>query len=569
VGTHSTRVLISAALLAAGSSLHAQRVRGTLTDSATRDPVRGAVVSLSDSGGRFLSRGLADENGRYSVPRVGHPVRLRVVRIGYRPRDIALAVADSIVDLRMAPIASVLDAVSSSAKRVCPGEQANAQALDVWEQARAGLLASVVSRESRSPRIRVRSYVKTIEPIKRRVIRDSNVTKEVVVERSYVAARPAWAFESDGYMRENAAKDREYFAPDDAVLLDPSFAATHCLRLVVGDSAHGGRTGIGFEPIDARMRDSLVDINGVLWLDATRHALQSLEFRYTNLERDARDSGGDIQFSVMPNGVAMVTRWSIRSAILAIDDDTPPSGVRKLPPPRPLRTNVRLLAYRETGGAVLSAEWTDGMKWHGDYPRLVGQVNTLGRTPVPRARVWLQGTQDTVTTRADGSFEFPYLYPGFYVVLASDSALAEQGISRTVPARVPLLQPGDAAYELPLHPRSEVLPLVCPAKSYKEGTGVLMAHVLNSDGTPAANANVEVTVEQLIIANDTISRPQVRRGTAGEDGRFVICGASMRRPLVVRATLGTDSVSVAIDQWTDEVASLTLYLRPAAATPPR
>lgn len=558
---------MTAAFLAAGTSAQAQRVRGTLTDSSTREPVRGAVVSLTDSAGRFLSRTLADENGRYSVPRVGNPTRLRVVRIGYRPRDVAVAAADSIVDLRMSPIASVLDVVSSSAKRVCPGEQGNTQALDAWEQARAGLLASVVSRESRPPHIRLRSYVKTMEPIRRRVLRDSSTTKDVVVERSYVAARPAWAFEAEGYMRENAAKDRDYYAPDDAVLLDPSFVATHCLRIVGADSSHGGRTGIGFEPIDSRMRDSIVDITGVLWLDVTRRALSSLEFRYTNLERDARESGGDIQFSIMPNGVAMITRWAIRSAILAIDDDTPPSGVRRLPPPRPMRTNVRLLAYRETGGAVLSAEWADGAKWHGDYPRLVGQVNTLARVPVPRARVWLQGTQDTVTTAADGSFEFPYLYPGFYVVLASDSALAEQGVSRTVPARVPLLQPGDAAYELPMHPRSEVLPLVCPAGSYKEGTGVLMARVLNADGTPAANANVEVAVEQLIIANDTIARPQVRRGTAGDDGRFVICGASMTRPLMVRAALGSDTVSVAIDQWKDEVASLTLYLRPSTAPP--
>ena len=211
---------------------------------------------------------------------------------------------------------------------------------------------------------------------------------------------------------------------------------------------------------------------------------------------------------------------------------------------------------------MLEADWPDGSMWHGDFPRLVGQVNDLERRPVAGVRVWLQGTQDTVTTHADGSFPFPYLYPGFYVVVASDSALAEQGVGRTVPTRVPLLAGGDQAYELRLHPRSEVLPLICPANSYKPGTGVLMARVLNSDGTPASNAVVEVVVEQLIIASDTIARPQVRRGTAGDDGRFVICGASLTRPLVVRATLGGESASVAVDMWKDEVASLTLYLKP-------
>lgn len=553
--------MIAAALIATGATAQGQRVRGALTDSATREPVGGAVVSLADSAGRFLSRVIANEAGLYSVPRIGRATRLRVVRIGYRPRDLPLAPDDSVVNVRMQPIPSVLDVVSASAQRVCPGDRANSQALDLWEQARAGLLASVVARESRPPRVRLRSYVKTMEPIRRRVLRDSAETKEVIVDRSYVAARPAWAFEAEGYMRENAAKDRDYYAPDDVVLLDPSFAATHCLRAVVEDSAKGGRTGIAFEPVDSRLRDSLVDITGVLWLASDRRSLATLDFHYTNLEREMRDSGGEIAFTVMPSGVAMITRWSIRSAIIAIDDDTPPSGVRRQPPPRPMRTNVRLLGYRETGGAVLSAEWADGARWHGDYPHLVGQVTGLRHEPIAGARVWLRDTPDTVTTGADGSFEFPYLYPGFYVVAASDSALAEQGVSRMVPVRVPLLRPGDAAYALEMHPRSDVLPLICPANSYKPGTGVLMARVLRSDGTPASAARVEVVVQQLIIANDTVSRPQVRTGTAGDDGRFVICGATMKRPLVVRASLGGESATVAVDAWKDEVASLTLVLR--------
>jgi len=79
---------------------------------------------------------------------------------------------------------------------------------------------------------------------------------------------------------------------------------------------------------------------------------------------------------------------------------------------------------------------------------------------------------------------------------------------------------------------------VCPANSYKPGTGVLLARVFDSHGSPAAKADVVVEVEQLVVAGDTITRPQARRGLAGEDGRFVICGISRERPMIVRAYKG-------------------------------
>ncbi len=72
--------------LAAAPAL-AQRVRGTLTDSSTREPITGAVVTISDSAGRFLARGIAGADGRFDVPRFPASKQIHVVRIGYRPID--------------------------------------------------------------------------------------------------------------------------------------------------------------------------------------------------------------------------------------------------------------------------------------------------------------------------------------------------------------------------------------------------------------------------------------------------------------------------------------------------
>lgn len=566
MGARSATILALAALAAASRSLGAQRVRGALTDSATREPVAGAVVTVLDSAGNYLARSIADASGKYAVLRVAGSRQIHIVRIGYRPRDAAIG-PDSVVDLRMQPVPAFLNTVSASGKRVCPGESGNAEALGLWEQARAGLLASVVAREAHPPRVRLRTYSRTMEPVRRRVVDDTVDVKDVLVERSFVAGRPAWAFAESGYMREGPGGERDYFAPDENVLLDATFAATHCLRVVQGEGPRAAQIGIGFDPVGDPARDTLVDITGILWLARSGLALEAMDFHYTNLEREAKDAGGELSFVVLPNGAPMIERWIIRSPVLAFDEDYSVNGVRKTAPPRRMRANIRILGFRETGGQVGFARWPDGTEWHADIPRLRGVVTDLQGTPIAGARIWLRESSDTATSAADGTYRLPYVFPGIYVVMASDSVLAAEGIGRAIPTRVSMFRPGDIVENIELNPRSVVLPLVCPAKSYKPGTGVLLAHIVDAAGAPVAGARVEVEARQLIVAGDTASRTLVRTGQAGADGRFVICGASMQSPLVVRAFKDLSSGAVVVDQWSDEIATVKLVVRPAS--PPR
>src|SRR5205085_791161 len=101
--------------------------------------------------------------------------------------------ADS-ADVRMSPIPSLLDAVSATSKRVCPGDKTSTDAFELWEQARAALLAGIVARETKTPRVRLRSYWRTFDPVRRHLVDDSTWFKDVTADRSYVAARPVWAF---------------------------------------------------------------------------------------------------------------------------------------------------------------------------------------------------------------------------------------------------------------------------------------------------------------------------------------------------------------------------------------
>jgi hypothetical protein len=560
MGARSAFFSLFVATVAATSPGLAQSVRGTLKDSVTREVLPGALVTLTDSAGAFLARAVSDSGGHFSVMRLAQSRRVHVIRIGYHPFDGPLAAGDDSLHIAMSPIPSLLATVSSSGKRVCPGDRENADAIGLWEQARAALLAGVVDREMRAPRVRLRSFWRTFDPVRHRQLDDSVTIKDVTADRSYVAARPAWAFAEEGYMRESLGGDREYFAPDDAVLLDPSFAATHCLRTVIGDATHPAQVGIGFEPVEAGRPDTLVDVSGVLWIDQTRPALRSLEFHYTNLEYYARNTGGEIHFGVTPTGAPIIDRWMIHSVILAIDEEIRPNSVRKRPPPRPNRQNVRLLAYQDVGGEIAFADWS-GKALADGVSRFTGVVVDTAGKRVGGARVWMRGMPDTAVTSADGSFNLPYTAGSTYVVLASDSTLATQGIARTVPKPVNLAKPGNWDVWLTLYPRTLVLRLTCPSNAYKPGTGVLLARIIDEKGDAVPNAIVDVEARQAIVVGDTLYQPRRSRGEAGADGRFVVCGADLHQPVFLRATDGTKSATGAVMEWKDEVNTLVLVLK--------
>ncbi len=555
---HRTLVLALACVISAAPAL-AQRVSGTVRDSITDTPVGGAVVWLSDSAGAPIARSIVDASGTFSLLRARAVNRLHVVRIGYRPLDVPVPAGDTPVVLKLEAIPIFLSAVSASDNRLCPGDRNSVKGFELWEHARAALLASVVAREAHPPRVRLISFTRTRDPIFNKVKSEERNMKEMLVQQSYVAARPAWAFAYQGYMREEGAGDRVYYAPDNETLLDPSFAGTHCLQMARSDRHHPDQVGIAFEPVDDSDRDTLVDVSGVLWLDGKTPALKSLEFRYTNLEPDARESGGEIFFRVMPNGASMIERWMIHTTLLAVDVNPRDNGPNHAPLPRPLRRNTRKIGTREVGGEVASVHWRDGAQWHGALPRITGVLTDSGGVPVAGARVWMVQTQDTVSTNADGRFELPYVLPGVYAVLATDSTFASSGLSRTSQYWVYLDRDRGADIKLLFHPRAVILQQLCRGQSYSSGTGVVIGQVLGTGGTPLANAKIDVW-RRFQSGNVELFR-QEEGGAAGEDGRFVICGTPLDQQLRIRATGTRESAEVLVDKWKDDVFIATLVVR--------
>jgi len=554
--------LLAAAVLALSArAAEAQRVRGTVRDSLSRQPIGGAVVWLTDGGGKFLARSMADEHGQFAVIHVAGATQLHVVRIGFRPVMLAVGrtSGDTLVDVSMGSIPLTLDTVASLRRRVCPGEKGTNAALTLWEQARAALMASVVARDVGAPALELKSYSRYLDPRTHEISNQQVHLRLVTGDKSYVAARPAGEFVSDGYMQEKNG-DRTFYAPDDAVMLDQTFAETHCLHVVVGTGAHTGEVGIGFDPVADRLRDTLVDVRGVLWLSPSQHALRSLEFNYTDLEREADLSGGEIQFNVMPNGAPMVTRWIIRSARLSVLDPVTVPGIKRKLFDRRDRKNVRLVAIREDGGVVVSATWMDGRQWRDSTLRIVsGQLVNEGESSVAAMSVWLDDSPDTTLTDAGGNFTLTGVLPGTYMLMASDSELARVGVARGRR----LIDVRDAD-----HRTANIVYLAVPhlvqnqcegeGEHKADGTGALLGRVVDQSGAPMPDVLLDA-----IWRPDagTDSRPDLET-RSDDSGRFAVCGAPIGA--VVRLHALSPGGAADVEWKQTALQTLTLTIRPSA-----
>jgi hypothetical protein len=138
------RALIALSLPAIAGS---QQVTGVVRDSSSRAPIAGAVVSVMDASGVTLRRAITDASGRWSLAAVDRPARIHVIKIGFRPADVAVPGEGASFDVAMVRLPAVLEAMRISGREICPGSSDRGAAFQLWEQARAGLLAAVVARE--------------------------------------------------------------------------------------------------------------------------------------------------------------------------------------------------------------------------------------------------------------------------------------------------------------------------------------------------------------------------------------------------------------------------------------
>lgn len=535
--------ILAAAMLAAMPA-GAQTIVGVVRDAGSSEPLAGALVVALDSSGHALARTLSNELGRFSLPRAPAASLLRVTRIGYTPERRALGTpnGDTLV-VALEHIATMLGAVEVSGNASCAGS-GSAAALSLWEQARAGLEAMIVARESRPAQAFSMTYSRIINAADSAVVEQTTRVREGTATRPFRARVDPAGFAQAGYVEHTAGGSRLYSAPDADVLLDPTFAASHCFS-IVGDQSRGRpRVGLAFRPSN---RDATIaDVSGTLWFVAQPLNLDELVFEYVEPRGsdDSLSAGGRLVFRAMPNGVSFIRAWSIRSPATAVEEPVRPDGiegatVRRIGGGGPVVRRLRVTQWRESGGRVLSASWPDGARSVDTLGSVAGVVEWRDTDrPASRFPVVLRPTNDTVLTDSLGRFQFDQLLPGKYALVAHDSTFSEFTEEPETTAPVVVHDGARGVAVLLVTSSDAALSRLCPELKSARPRSILLGRIVAPHVDPAWQIGASWQDNYDVLTSGINISAATRTIRPDSAGRYYVCGVVRERPVHLNVWLG-------------------------------
>ncbi len=553
-----TRPLIAFAVaLACARPAAAQDFRGTVRDSASHQPIAGAVMMFLDSSHTVLVRRITDERGQFAVAINGAPRFARVVRIGFLPREVPLPPAAGAlitIDLAMLRVPTMLAAVDVRDQSRCGKRSDRAAALGLWEQARAGLLATVVARETNTASVNrlgfERSFDGASDKITRFTVRADSATG---AGKSFNAVHSASDFIAMGFSRDSAGENY-LFGPDADVLLDDAFAAGYCFRLASKVKSRPTEVGLSFSPADDHRRGGRVDIDGTLWVDTAARAIRDIEYQYVGLPRAFNEyrPGGLISFRQMPNGIVMIDRWYIRN-VGALEDTVAELGGARV------RT---WLFASESGGDLARATWPDGATYHAPLGALHVHAVTSEGGPAHGARILLPGTPYQGTADNTGDIRITDMEPGPYSAEMLIRPLSDIGIY--IPEALKFVAVRDSTYSATLQVPTAakwVSDRCIADRQWQVGDSVfVIGRVLGARGAPVGG----VKLEYLVQSTPGLWALLPDFYVTGTNGAFETCNShySLGDTLRIKASMGHESFVTAVPLH-DKVNAVLIHVPPA------
>ena len=538
----------------------AQQIRGVVSDSAAGTPVSGAVVMLLDASGAALARTISNQSGDYALSAAGTPVTLRIRRLGFRPRDIALTTPlPSRLDLRISRVPTLLQPVRVAVAPNCPKRADREAAYALLEQARAGLLTTVVARSMAPAASMTRlAFRRWMDGTSDRA--DSMTVSFDSVGRtpgSYGAVRSAREFLRDGFMFE-FGDTVHYLAPDADVLLDERFGQGYCFHLR-RDASRTNQLGLAFVPA-RRVRDR-VDVDGTLWLDTLARELRDIEFKYLGLApgTGAANPGGRIGFWAMPNGLVFIDSWHLRLPRLGAETTyTANSGGRPL---------VReWIEATEGGGEVARAMWADSTTFAGSLGTVHGRAVDLEGKGVSNVVIRLRGTDYVTSPGVAGFFEINQLVPGPYIADIVDPSIAHLGITLPTALRFEARRDSVSEVRMLVPNTAEQVVMNCDGRSWPPpyAKPSLLQIKVTTGGKPASNVAWEIRKQ---VGADWQYVAERRR--TGEDGIVYTCLRYAEDDVVEVRIFPPDGktqyIKLTIDRYGNRIEA---KVPPAAPKPP-
>jgi Carboxypeptidase regulatory-like domain len=486
------------------------------------------LVALIHAGSGERRTVLTDESGQFTIAAAGAgSFTLETKRIGVRPvltPRFSLATGETRqFDLAVAAVAARLAAVRVTGKSYCADRlKEGAETATLWEEIRAALTATLITRERRVFPVTISRFRRAFEP-KGLQVRSEERSEQSGLASNPFRSVPISTLSSHGYIVPDG-DSLLYHAPDVDVLLSDMFVRDHCFRMVEGTGNKRGLVGLAFQPTSARR---VPDIAGVIWLDEASRELRRLEFNYTDdpFEGLWPQFPSYIDYARLPSGAWIVQRWSIRLPLVELER---PDATNPLLAGQGLRR--RLVAIVEEG-----AEASVGHRQAGVARALAGTVfdSSAGR-PLAGARVSLRGTPFGAPSDAGGRFRVQIPDSGTYLLAFDHPRLDSLGYD--VPARTIRVVDTLTTVDVAVPPLAKVRSELCPGSRGGSTTAVVLGTIRTPTGAPAAWATLRYRWSRFEAAPVTESSPvpagapvpvlQSAPGAtlvADSRGRYVIC----------------------------------------------
>lgn len=532
----SSAALLSLTLLGAGSA-SAQVAQappaptrlvglvGLVHDSLGQGAIPGAVLTQLDAQGGVLARDLSNAQGRYAIVLRAGAQRVRIQRIGFSPRTITTAHLRQHTDIALARLPRFLEPTRVVAK-ACSKRPDDGIAAALLDQARAGLLTAVVSREQAAAEMVVISFERDLNAEGTYDTQRVRIDSSRARTESFTTGPTGADLVEHGFLESHGNK-AVLHGPDADVLLDDAFVRAYCFRLAKSRPGRATQVGLGFAPAE-RQRDR-VDIEGTLWVDTLARELRDIEFHYVGLHPQLQefDPGGRIAFASMANGMVLIDRWSLRLAGATLDT------IRNPRLPLRARPTVRTQFHvSQNGGELAAARWADGHAYDAALGTLRVEALDSSGAPATGLMLRLEGTDYWAVSDPNGMATMTRLLPGPYNLIAEDPQLVPIGL---------VLQTGVRfhANRDSVHRASFTAPTATtymrdrcgpPRLLGKAVVPRILGRVIRSDGG-------------LVEAGEIHVAREVRRGEwepidqffyVGSDGMFWICPKSLLKNTEVR-----------------------------------
>lgn len=527
------RMMLAFYMFVLASVLPAQSVRARVVDSASAQPIPGALVSVTDSSGRVIVRVIANEQGWFSLNMPSDAVQIKIQHIGYRPgviRKQGTGFLTQSANISLQALPTMLQAVLVTATgTACSARPDRGMAFALLQQIREGLLAAAVARDVQDPeaqpRMKLVRYDRIIDRNSQRIFSQSvQVDSLTSGSRAFQTPRTAGALLQDGFSTEVDGQ-HVFYALDADVLLSDQFSSGYCFHIAPSDSAHANQVGLGFAV--AKAPKGKVTIEGTVWVDTIARALRNIEYRYAGLAvvEALFKPGGVISHREMPNGSVLVDRWWMRLVGMKLDT---------------VRGRTRGVRYEvhETGGELVRAVWPSGLTWQSDLAQVRITASTTENQLGGGILVALENSSYQARTDAHGVAEISDIVPGPYRVVVIDSVFEPIALPLTTNVAFEATRLSRHELNVRYAPRLETARSLCSAAPANraprridparrnaaavDSAASLFVYVTSATGTPLAGAQIA----DALKADDAPAtfRDDMASGKTDNTGRYQNCG---------------------------------------------